>query len=247
MRTSGSVKSLFPDEELSVNKSMKHVFGTTDPDEIAHNIVQSRVINPKIDHNYSSATKITNPDVDDLSWDTEVFHHSGNSNLPIANSSRYFYSDKDGGTSVHHSEFFIDGKYQGLGLGTQHFASSVKAYQAGKRIKKITTHPGLDAGGYVWAKLGFVPTQESWEKLSQGHPISSRITGLNLPSDDEDKLMTHLDNPDPKNIWHIADHEHGRKILAGTTWHGKFDIHPDSDSVKRLNAAISSWQRARGI
>lgn len=98
----------------------------------------------------------------------------------------------------------------------------------------------ISAGAYVWARMGFVPTYESWNDGRSKNAISQAIA--NVPDIDHrlrNLVWTSLGSADPKAIWTIADItaririadppgtlKLGAYLLSrvGASWSGYFDL-----------------------
>lgn len=142
----------------------------------------------------------------------------------------------DGELVVDHEYFVLDESVQGKGIAKNILVKSMEKYRK-MGITKITTYAGDTAGGYVWARFGFKPTQESWNlfKSSSRHRILSRLEKNNAPKNVIEAVNVILDMDDPSYMWSLADIPIWSKLmLKGTDWNGEFNFN-DEESIERFN------------
>ncbi len=111
---------------------------------------------------------------------------------------------------------------------------------------------GLDRGGYVWARSGFLPSQESWDALRPVLRDKILDPRLDLTPAVRQPLLEFLQNRDPHAIWHIADSRTpvvidgkpimlgdkplplGNHLLSNTDWAGNLDLN-DAKAMGRFD------------
>ena len=148
-------------------------------------------------------------------------------------------------SDVTHDRLMIDDKAQGKGLGRIFLANSMDVYKA-LGLKKINVWAASTAGGYVWARFGFVPLQADWDELRADLQIHLRGMEQQIPADQLDVVKRILKSRTPKTIWLLADLRHkvdgkplGRELLAGRRWNGTFDL-TDPGATARFDAYVRS-------
>lgn len=149
---------------------------------------------------------------------------------------------------VDHSSFFIADRLQGRGTGRVFLANSMAVYRR-IGIRSVTLAAGAEAGGYVWARFGFVPTRLSWHSLRES--LSDELDEIErkLSPGDVALVRRMLDSDDPKTVWLIADlripfgrEPLGRRLLAGQGWGGALDL-TDPDAMARFDAYVRQEPR----
>lgn len=143
---------------------------------------------------------------------------------------------------VEHVIFEVEDNFHGRGIGAIFTRNSFVLYtRLGLTVVKL--YANFEAGGYVWACFGFRPTQEEWAQVRE--EIGHRAAQLphSVPSATRKALSNSLKNNDPRAIWVISDLDEGgrlgRRLLAGTHWHGFFDFR-DADALDKLHRYIGS-------
>jgi len=114
---------------------------------------------------------------------------------------------------------------QGKGFSQRLNKALFKQYHA-LNVQTIRVHAALDAGGYVWARVGFSATQpaelrtiiQNARKLGKVPPAAIDLY--------EKQLNAHYASTpkEPFPIWKWAGTEHGKKLLLGQDWHGQLDL-----------------------
>lgn len=137
---------------------------------------------------------------------------------------------------VEHTLFRLDGSQQGKGLGTAYLKNNIDAYRKAG-LKTVRIKAGSESGAYAWAKLGFVPDQNSWDRLRGDLATDKAVLNKFSPGENS-SIKTLLDEKNPKGIWALADSQWGRKILSSEGWKGSFDL-TDKQSYDRLNTAVN--------
>lgn len=149
---------------------------------------------------------------------------------------RTFSIDENNNISVYHDMLDIDEKLQGKGTAKILLANSMKKYQQ-MGVSKVTTFASDVAGGYVWARFGFLPTQVSWDELRTKYKdiILRRLRQMNADDVIQEVVTVLLNMEDPKAIWSIADiPEWGKRCLIRTSWMGEFDL-KNQENIERFN------------
>src|SRR4051812_22845608 len=67
--------------------------------------------------------------------------------------------------SAYSAYFVMSRGERGGGAGKKLLAANVAMYQQ-MGLDKVSVSANIDVGGYAWAKYGYVPTRESWNRLS---------------------------------------------------------------------------------
>jgi hypothetical protein len=106
-------------------------------------------------------------------------------------------------------------------------------------IWRIDLEAGYSAGGWVWAKYGFVPSVGSWRRLRES--LKQKILDGEVPLNpqEHDVALKAVMEHDPRAIWTIADlggernANIGASLLSGTEWFGSLDF-ADDESLDRL-------------
>jgi len=119
--------------------------------------------------------------------------------------------------------------YHGMQLGAQ-FMSNL--YQLSKQIHapRMELFAGMDAGGYTWAKFGFLPSNDGW----RDH-VRLKLQSTDMPDAIRQKVMALVDSPRPADtdLWEIADIAHvsegytrsiGQQLLSHAEWSGDLDL-----------------------
>ena len=132
---------------------------------------------------------------------------------------------------VYNELFDLPDRFQGKGLAKKVLAKQFKSYRLSTGIEQVDVTAGLTAGGYTWARFGFLPSQKDWQKLL--------IAAMDDNIESISKLATHLTRSQvgPEGLWSIADHPEGRRFLAGRGWAGVFDFN-NPDQVARFEAYV---------
>lgn len=171
----------------------------------------------------------------------------------------------DDGVGMYHAEFNPSEKVstlhwaemshdaQGGGWGAKMLDGMVKTSQE-MGISKMTVDAELEAGGYAWGRLGFLPESEAaWLNLRDTLWNKYNDLKSSLPADVKSKVEPLL-NPenslscDPANLWKVSDMEYkstsngetlGRKLLSNTKWKGVFDL-SNKAQLNRLKVYLRS-------
>lgn len=141
-----------------------------------------------------------------------------------------------------HGLLLLPSGAQGKGLAKNILRANIDYYrQLGLSRVNVST---LDRGGYVWARYGFVPSQESWEAVRP--VLRDRVTdpSLNIAPAVRHDVLHLLDSHDPHAIWRIADHRTpvtiegeplplGNHLLSGNDWERSLDL-KDAPTLERF-------------
>jgi GNAT superfamily N-acetyltransferase len=155
-----------------------------------------------------------------------------------------------------HGALMLSPEFEGQGLGRDILRANIDYYrQLG--LSRVDVNAALDRGGYVWARYGFVPTQEAWDAL---RPVLRAKVGepsLNLAPAERQATLDLLESPDPRTIWHIADDRTptvidgqplmfrdkpvplGNHLLSGNGWEGSLDL-KDQATLERFYNYVGS-------
>jgi GNAT superfamily N-acetyltransferase len=131
---------------------------------------------------------------------------------------------------------------QGRGLAKDILRANINYYR--KLGLSRANVSALDRGGYVWARYGFLPTQESWDAVRP--MLRDRVTdpSLNIAPAVRRDVLHLLDSHDPHAIWRIADKRTpvtieaetlplGTHLLSGSDWEGSLDL-KDAPTMERF-------------
>lgn len=156
------------------------------------------------------------------------------------------------GLAVHHDYLRLNPRAQGAGAGTAALRSQFEAYRR-MGIKTVDVHAALDKGGYVWAKFGFKPYQESWDVLRGGlrRTIQQMHKHGRIDKSVHDEVVKILQDPNPEALWEISDLTHivtssrgqgevklGWDLLAGNSWKGEIKL-DDKVAMDRFNRYVN--------
>ncbi|WP_421406643.1 hypothetical protein [Agrobacterium tumefaciens] len=124
------------------------------------------------------------------------------------------------------------------GYGTM-LASNCYEFAMGRGISRISVY-AVDSGAYVWARAGFLPTQEVWESDECRGEIEKHLDMLDLEPNQKGRVERLLESSAPETIWAIADTRHlvessefpgmqiklGRALLAESeaSWRGTINF-----------------------
>lgn len=137
------------------------------------------------------------------------------------------------GRYVEHTQVRVDP--MGTGVGKTFVINSMDLYKECD-FSCVRISAGDVAGGYVWARLGFLPYPRDWDALRRQIATKIEQFGAGIPPPVLRVLNGALNNSDPRGIWTVArcrstladDEYHlGKRLLAGTTWAGEFDLNSD--------------------
>jgi hypothetical protein len=166
----------------------------------------------------------------DVTWNVQVgamvMHARNDRGVELR---RDFYHDGDGWT-VEHVAFELPIDYRGTGNARLMMRASVEEYDR-LGVSRIETEAGGQDGGYVWARAGFVASNELTVRqyLMRGavgldaadfEAVSRVLTGAGPGA-----MMSDLAALSVPSNTHL-----GRDFLRGTQWHGHIDL---TDSAHR--------------
>ena len=157
---------------------------------------------------------------------------------------------------VEHELFIIHGKkgseitVQGQGIGKQIFSSSLDLYDH-LGVNSIAVHANLDIGGYAWARYGFTPGKEVWNRELK-EKIKSRLSSLpksiNETTPGVRVIRKLLESADPSAFGAIAElrdkvvfygkqYTLGQVLLRGTDWKGSLEL-SDTSKYAQVRAYV---------
>lgn len=150
--------------------------------------------------------------------------------------------EQDGEITAYHSNFELPESEQGEGVGKRFLADSMDVYEK-LGVQSVWVGANIKVGGYAWAKYGFLPTKDSWERKIKPHVRD--IMGMSVMADASDEQRAHIESffdDDPRTVWAIADmstgsgegRSLGKTLLKGTSWQGSINLN-DEDQMKRFN------------
>lgn len=139
--------------------------------------------------------------------------------------------------TVYNAYFALDSQYQGMGVAKQIFRNQIDVYRRMGNIDKVTVSAGLDGGGHTWARFGFVPDRADW--ISNRQQMLSRLRGVtNLDPAHRALAESIIRRDNPIYARALAgmpmaagaqEGVLGRKLMAGTHWHGTLDLRNPRD------------------
>ena len=148
--------------------------------------------------------------------------------------------DSTEGSPVVNLKFYkLPESKQGTGSAAQ-FA--LDAIDLGTKIgaSRLDCHANIDRGAYTWARYGFIPYQDEWDKLRKFLKDGIETGRKECPDDQRQSVMQSLDNPDPRAIWSLADNNKCAKdLLYNCTWQGtlKMDYAPSLERTQNYAEA----------
>lgn len=164
----------------------------------------------------------------------------------FASLSREFKKAENGTLTVNHDYFALANENQDRGLAKQFLKGSIATYRE-LGVSKVETHANINVGGYAWAKYGFVPTQETWDKLRRNlleslTSYAEKATGNKLELIRDATMIAESSNP--KGIWAIADMDaafdgttFGKRMLFNRDWEGTLDL-KDEETMRKFNGYV---------
>lgn len=133
--------------------------------------------------------------------------------------------------TVTHNRFVVSSHAHGRGLARVFLRNSMKLYQA-MGIEKVEVTAAMTAGGYTWARFGFKPDQDDWDRLREKlQRTVANLSDEELQPRKKRKVEAILRNQKPEAIWLIADLTYkiddgtlGKYLLRGESWSGSLDL-----------------------
>jgi hypothetical protein len=232
----------FYGEGDTLSEGWRTVFGTTKPDEVYNSIFSGMTTRPGFDN--SPGTGIGSITIRGQADYVEA-HVRGklyNKDNEVIGLMQRTITNEAGELTVKHDLFQLNSSVQGAGLGKQALRDSVKLYES-MGVEHVKVFANIDAGGYAWARYGYVPTATDWGYVSN----RARAALQNVPDDlitsaQRLEILTILSDTDPKAIWRLADirlpspipgRPLGRALLEGSDWNGILDL-TDPEAMKRF-------------
>lgn len=162
---------------------------------------------------------------------------------------RSFFRGDDGVLVVRHAFLELAETAQGKGFGKKFLRNSLRLYEEAG-VAEIRLVADIDAGGYAWARYGFVPDPDEWREL-KGF-IERRMIKQQLFQTQSDEAIqavnAALRSDDPRAIWKIADLREevagtgeplGRVLLKRQEWQGRLRL-DDPEVVARFRRYVES-------
>lgn len=139
---------------------------------------------------------------------------------------------KGGKLVVDHSVFTLDPADRGY--GKTFLRQSMAAYKK-MGVSSITLHANIDVGGYAWARYGFTPDKDSWERLKEDLGSFAQYQPKTAKWNHARKL---LKEDDPRAIWELADIPTlGKRLLLKSDWTGGLNL-KDKDAMRRFTTYV---------
>ncbi len=146
-----------------------------------------------------------------------------------------------------HVYFELNDELQDAGLAKDILRANI-AYYRQLGLSRVNVTAGLDRGGYVWARYGFVPSQGSWDALRPVLRDRLDDPSFNLTPAVRQQVLDLLEDRDPHAIWRIAGNRTpvtiegetlplGNRLLSGTDWEGSLDLN-DAEAMDRFDKYV---------
>jgi GNAT superfamily N-acetyltransferase len=141
---------------------------------------------------------------------------------------------------VHHDRFVVSEAWQGQGLAAVFLGNLMGLYKS-MGIKEVSLMASMSNGAYTWARFGFTPDQEDWDRL-RTRQIKDNLEELGdkVPRRTRTLVLAALRRKNPRTIWILADLTQkidgetlGKKLLVGERWDGKLRL-DDAEAMKRF-------------
>jgi hypothetical protein len=143
----------------------------------------------------------------------------------MAKADRLFWPDQ--GIAIDNL-FKVEAEFQSQDIARAHVSSLLLDFHKPLGIGEVAVSAALEAGGYTWARAGFVPTPTSWKVLRTELMRRYEGFGINNPF-----VLGAILDDDPRSIWDVVDSEYGRRLLLRTDWKGSLDL-TDEEALQRL-------------
>lgn len=149
---------------------------------------------------------------------------------------REFYDDPlDGTPSVNHRYFALEKNLQGSGIGKQVLRNAVTQYER-MGIARIHNMASLSAGGYTWARFGFLPiTDADWALVKP----KIRARTYAFPATERAAYKKLLDSTDRHALWAVADSTRGRQLLGKLAYWSTLEL-GNAAQMRRFRAYVRS-------
>lgn len=126
--------------------------------------------------------------------------------------------------------------------------NSMYDFYVRENIRFIRVHANLEAGGYVWARVGFSATQEQEVRIileqAESEVAAGTTTDLTLPLIQALKRQVDAHYKQPQKHFPIYEWAtnvrsgYSKELLLGSSWHGELNL-ADQDSVSIFKAYLS--------
>ncbi len=161
-----------------------------------------------------------------------TFNGDDNTDIRI----HYTYYEKFDGTKelVAYLSMFQAGQ-QGKGSAKSVLRNSI-AVMKKLGISKCELQANMDVGGYAWAKFGFLPHQEDWDR--ERKDMLEKTKTIKMSATARKKVTQILNDQDPRAMHVLSDMKDGefsvgKHLLLGSDWNGVLDLN-DKASYRRF-------------
>lgn len=127
--------------------------------------------------------------------------------------------------------FSIAHRFQGQAIAKHVLCNQFRVFRSWG-IRTVKVHAALNVGGYAWARFGFLPLINEWQRLQIPlHQKALRLFSGVLSTQQLANVVGIITNNrnDPRTLWDIADltlpfrgTTVGKELLMGTSWDGEF-------------------------
>lgn len=130
---------------------------------------------------------------------------------------------------------------KGAGSAKALFRTSLGVYRS-LGVKKVIVYANIDVGGYAWAKFGFLPDRNGWDRLRKR--VRRKLASSDFSPEIKDRVNALLENDDPRSLWVLSDlkagdQNVGKELLLGTDWWGELPLDESADQYRRCIAYIT--------
>jgi hypothetical protein len=137
---------------------------------------------------------------------------------------------------VNHAYFKIAEESRGTGVAVETINEQVQLYKQ-MGFSRVKVHANIDVGGYVWARYGWVPNEDSWSDLAadaRGKIIAlirDRDEGIVTVTGSQslEQMLEHARSYNPRSMWTLADTDIVVKTQGGTEFALGYDLFGSSD------------------
>lgn len=158
---------------------------------------------------------------------------------------------------------------QGQGVGRKILRNEVEFFAA-CGIKKFEIYASSEAGGYVWARFGFLPKSPQTGELKEDLKWRFGLIESVLEPDEAKQLKKLIELKNPQDLWQVADLRVnmtprlqnipnktlqklcdrlvmppimplGRLLLTGANWDGYIDL-KNKEQMARVERYVGGWE-----